>query len=173
MLVMAGLLSWIIFRKFEAPVAQQIAENLPQDVDLALKTINYTETRGGEKLWTLKADSAAHNADQAVTLLENVQMMFFSLEGFGDVALVSDQGQWYQDEGRIELEGNVEAKGTRGHAFYTGKLTFLQEQGLVQSDLPVKLVGPGMVMTGNGLRLDANARELRLLSQVRGTFYDQ
>jgi LPS export ABC transporter protein LptC len=173
MLAIVGMLSWIIFRKFEAPVAQQIVESLPQNGNQALKTISYTETRGGEKLWTLSADSADHDADKKLTLLKNVHMVFYSLEGFGDVTLTSEQGSWYQGEGRIVLEGNVKANGTRGHAFHTQKLIFLQDQGIVQTDLPVKLVGPGMVIVGKGLRLDANTREIRLFSEVRGTINDQ
>ncbi len=35
-------------------------EALPGNADLALKEISYTETRGGVRLWTLVADSAAH-----------------------------------------------------------------------------------------------------------------
>jgi LPS export ABC transporter protein LptC len=171
-LAIAGVLSVVIFRKFQPPVVQKVEKALSQNVDVAFKKITYTETRGKEKLWTLSADSADHDANKEQMALDNVHMVFFSLGEFGDVTLVADKGFWYQGEGRIDLEGNVEAQGTRGHAFYTQKLTFLQEKGLIRSDLPVKIIGPGMEVIGTGLRMDTKTRQINLLSQVRGKLND-
>jgi LPS export ABC transporter protein LptC len=171
MLVTAGALLFVISGRFQAPLVEKVIEALPEDVDLALKKISYTETRGDEKLWTLSADSVDHIAGQKQTLVENVRMIFFSQGEFGDVTLTARKGQWFSQEGRIDLQGDVVAQGSTGYALYTERLTYLKEEGLFLTDLPVRLVNREMELTGTGLRLPIENQRLKLLSNVRGKFH--
>lgn len=172
MLAIAGALVFLVTVGIKPPAVETIIEALPQGVGIALKKISYTETRSGEKLWTLSADSVDHASGQQQTYLENVRVVFYSQGEFGDVTLTSDKGYWFRQQGRIDLEGNVETHSASGYAFYSQKLTYLNEQGLIQTDLPVKVVGRGMEITGTGMRMDTNTHHVYLLSRVQGTLND-
>lgn len=171
MLAIAGTLVFVVSDRFQLPTAEKVIDALPSNVDLALKKINYTETRGDDKLWSLTADSVDHVSGLKQTLVENVHMVFFSLGAFGDVTLTADKGQWFQQEGRIDLEGNVEAHSSTGASFFTDELTYLKEQGVIQTSLPVRMVDQKMELIGTGFHLDLNTHQLELFSHVRGKFH--
>ncbi len=161
----------VISGRFQPPVVEKVVEALPEDVDLALKKVDYTETRGDEKLWTLSADSVDHISGQQETLVENVRMVFFSKGEFGDITLTARKGHWFVQEGRIDLQGDVVAQSSNGFTLYTQTLTYMKEGDLISTDLPVRLVNREMELTGTGLRLPVKDQSLELLSDVQGKFH--
>jgi LPS export ABC transporter protein LptC len=171
MLATVVVLLFVISGRFQPPSVEKIVEALPEDVDLALKKVDYTETRGDEKLWTLSADSVDHVSGQQETLVENVRMVFFSKGEFGDITLTACKGHWFMQEGRIDLQGDVVAKSSNGFSLYTQRLTYMKEDDLIFTDLPVRLVNREMELTGTGLRLPVKDQSLELLSNVQGKFH--
>jgi LPS export ABC transporter protein LptC len=171
MLATVVALLFVISGRFQPAVVEKVVEALPEDVDLALKKVNYTETRGDEKLWTLSADSVGHISGQQETLIDNVRIVFFSQGEFGDVTLTARKGHWFQQEGRIDLQGDVVVQSSNGFSLYTQKLTYMKKGDLISTDLPVRLINREMELTGTGLRLPIKNQRLELLSNVQGKFH--
>lgn len=171
MLATAVVLLLVISGRFQPPVVEKVVEALPEDVDLALKKVDYTETRGDEKLWTLSADSVDHISGQQETFIENVRMVFFSKGEFGDITLTARKGHWFLQEGRIDLQGDVVAQSSNGFSLYTQRLVYMKENDLISTDLPVRLVNQDMELTGTGLRMPVKNQHLELLSDVKGKFH--
>jgi LPS export ABC transporter protein LptC len=171
MLATVAALLLVISGRFQPPVVEKVVEVLPEDVDQALKKVNYTETRGDEKLWTLSADSVDHISGQQETLIENVRMVFFSKGEFGDVTLTARKGHLFLQEGRIDLQGDVVAQSSNGFTLYTQRLAYTKEGDLISTDLPVRLVNREMELTGTGLHLPLKNQRLELLSDVQGKFH--
>jgi LPS export ABC transporter protein LptC len=171
MLATAAVLLLVISRRFQPPTVEKIIEDLPKNVDIALKKVDWTETRGSEKLWALSADSAAHLSCQDEALIENVRMVFFSKGEFGDVTLTARKGRWFPKEGRVDLQGDVVAQSSNGFSLYTQRLTYMKEGDLISTDLPVRLVNQETELTGTGLRMPVKNQHLELLSDVKGKFH--
>lgn len=171
MLATVAVLLLVISGRFRPPAVEKVVEALPEDVDLALTKVDYTETRGEEKIWTLSADSVDHISGQQETLIENVRMVFFSKGEFGDITLTARKGHWFLQEGRIDLQGDVVAHSSNGFSLYTQRLTYVKEGDLISTDLPVRLVNREMELTGTGLRLPVKNQSLELLSDVQGKFH--
>ncbi len=145
---------------------EELIEALPKNVDLALKKINYTETRNGIRRWSLIADSAAHSAAEAITRLEDIRMTFYNEQGLEDGTLTADRGKMNSESRQVQVEGNVVVTSAGGYVFYSEQLWFSDVDRLIYTDVPVRLVAEGMDVTGQGLRLDVQDHSFRLLSDV-------
>ncbi|MEJ2201997.1 MAG: LPS export ABC transporter periplasmic protein LptC, partial [Desulfuromonadaceae bacterium] len=69
---------------FQGRSPEEMLKALPANIDLALKKIDYTETREGVRCWRLMADSAERDVNSGVTHIQNVAMTFYDDQG-GDI----------------------------------------------------------------------------------------
>jgi LPS export ABC transporter protein LptC len=168
LLLVTGLLVPILGRQRE-PVSKKSGDTLPPDVDLALKTINYTETRDGRRHWSLKADSAEFDSTRQASTIKNVHMVFFDRQGEEQVVLTADQGSWATASGEVSASGNVVIKAGGEYSLFTDQLQYSEERGQITSEHPVRMVGRGVEMTGRGLVFSVQSRTLQLQSAVKAT----
>ena len=165
--VILGGVSFLVWRNFRSITPQGLVEALPDNVDVAFDNVDYTETRGDKRLWRLKADSVARQAQNREALLENVRMVFYDQGEFGDVHLSAKQGKWFTETGNIELVGDVTITSDEGQALYCQQLSYDNEAELITSETSVRLVAKDMVTTGIGLEYFVPQRRLVILEQVK------
>ena len=79
--LMALSLALTVVHNFRGGLPEEILDALPKNVDLALKKIDYTETRDGVRRWNLTADSAEYNVKSGTTVVQNVSMTFYDEKG--------------------------------------------------------------------------------------------
>lgn len=168
-LLLAGTLAVVVVRNLRARAPEKIIAGLPGNIDLALKKINYTETRNGVKQWSLKADSAAHAANDGITRVQNIHMIFFAQGELGDVTLTAKRGQLLSNPKEVKVAGDVVVTSSRGFTLYTQHLLFHQTTNLIETDDPVRLVSERLVVTGKGMRMDVRKQALKLSSDVKTT----
>ena len=140
-------------------------EPIPDNVDLSLKNIKYTKTRGGEPLWTLVAESA-HSMEDGITRVKNVRMVFFDRE-MGDIELTADQGALIPEHKTVTVSSNVMVITSPGNTLQTEYLKFEEATNILQTDRMVKINRDHFVVSGKGMELDIVQRTLVLLSDVQ------
>lgn len=161
--VLAGALVATVAYNFRGVEPREIIETLPRNVDLSLKKINYTETREGKRIWTLTADSVDHSASDETTRLENIRMTFYDVRG--DVVLTAERGELREREREVTVSGDVVVENP-DYALRTERLQYHNADRSIRTSEPVRLVGERMEVTGVGMRLDIETRQLKLLSAV-------
>lgn len=168
-LLLLGAVSFTVWRNFKNATPEQLVEMLPDDVDVALDNIDYTETRGDRRFWRLQADSVAHEAQRQVANLENVRMTVYDQGEFGDIQLIARSGKWFSDTGNIELTGDVVVKSGQGLALYCQELFYDNKAESITSQSSVRLVSKDMETKGHGLKVLLPEQRMVILSQVQTT----
>ncbi len=166
-IVLLGTVCFVVWRNFKIVTPEQLIEILPDNVDIALDDIDYTETRGDRRVWRLQADSVAHEAQRQEAQLENVRMTFYEQGQFGDIQLSARSGKWFSETGNIELIGNVVVRSDQGQALYCRQLFYDNKAELITSESSVRLVAKDMETTGQGLQIFLPQQRMLILGQVQ------
>lgn len=165
-------LGYRLWTQRSEPAVDPLVEALPVDTDLSLQDIHYTETSGGLPRWTLTAKSAAYDAGQGKSAVQNVRLEFFDKQGKEQMVLTADQGFWLSETGEIEVQGNVVITTNEGYIFHTEQLHYFSKVNELTTDESVQVNKGPVKLTATGMRYRLKDRFLRLNSQVRATFVD-
>jgi LPS export ABC transporter protein LptC len=165
-IALLGTVSFVLWRNFKIATPEQLVEILPDNVDIALDNVDYTETRGDRRFWRLQADSVVHEAQLHEAQLENVRMTFYDQGEFGDIQMTARRGKWFSETGDIELVGDVVAKNDQGLALYCQQLFYDNKAELITSESAVRLVSKDMETTGQGLQVFLPQQRMLILDQV-------
>lgn len=166
-LVLLGVVSFTVWRNFKIATPEQLVEMLPDNVDVALDNVDYTETRGDRRFWRLQADSVAHEAQRQEARLENVRMTFYDQGKFGDIKLTARSGKWFSETGNIDLAGDVVVKSDQGLALYCQELSYDNKTELIASESLVRLVSKDMETKGRGLKVFLPEQRMLVLGPVQ------
>lgn len=166
-------LAVMIVRNFQGFETDEVLDNLPANVDLAMKRIQYTETQDGVPQWTLQADSATHSFSQGTTDIENIHMVFYDQGELGDVTLTAEKGQFFSDPQVVQVQGNVVVKSPEGYTFYTNSLTFTADDRLIRTDDDVRLLSGAADIKGTGMILHVDTRKISILHTVSAVIEGQ
>lgn len=169
-LLSVAALTVVLFFNLPGKRVEDLLDVLPKQVDLALEKIHYTHTEGGRRRWTLDADSADYQREAGLASLQNVEMVLFDVGRFSEVKMMADEGRFDQQQGWVDIWGNVEIVTDRDEHFYTERLRYDQVSRQVSSDDAIRVVSPQLELSGKGLRLDLQAGQVSILQDVRAQF---
>jgi LPS export ABC transporter protein LptC len=168
-LALATSLALFIVINLQGNTPEEGLDALPKNIDLSLKKINYTETHEGRQVWTLVADSAAHNLTDGIARIESIRMTFFDPE-LGDLLLTAAQGELSPKKQEVTVRGEVEVRSPRGYHLLTEQLDYREADRVLKSAGPVRLHSKNLVVQGDRLRLNVADRSLTLTGHVRAEF---
>lgn len=166
-LLLAIVLAVALARNFRGDGPAEVLEDLPKNVDLALREIHYSETRDGVRKWSMVADSAAYSAGAGVTSVENIRMTFFDRSGRETVKLTSRRGEVETESGEVTLDGDVVMTSVRGYTVSTERLVYRKSDDVILTDTPVQIHSAWMELSGRKLRLQVQDQQMTLIGDVR------
>lgn len=167
MIMLVGTVSFVLWQNFKIATPEQLIEMLPDNVDIALDNVDYTETRGDRRFWRLQADSVAHEAQRQEAHLENVHMTLYDQGKFGDIQLTAQRGKWFSETGNVELNGDVVVKSGQGQVLYCQQLFYDNKAELITSESPVRLVAKDLEITGQRLQVYLPQQRMLILGLVQ------
>lgn len=144
-----------------------IIESLPENVDLGLDSVHYSQNEDGKRSWVLDADRAAYQRKEEELSLTAVEMTFFDAGTFGELKLNADTGLLRQKLNLIDLQGNVRIETETGERFQTESLQYDFVNQLATTDKQIHMRGRQLELTGNGMILDLSQGKMRVLNNVR------
>ncbi len=165
-LVVILVLAIVIWRHTQQQSPLEILEALPEQVDLSLDKLHYTQNEDGKRSWTLDADKAEYQRDKSQALLDAVQLTLYEVGQFGEVKLSAEHGLLEQEQGQIEVWGQVVVTTATGERLYTERLQYDGEQRRLKTREPVRMVSPQMELRGTGMQVDLNRGNLLLEKDV-------
>ncbi|MDT8441266.1 MAG: LPS export ABC transporter periplasmic protein LptC [Desulfuromonadales bacterium] len=143
---------------------------LPDNVDLALETIDYTHLVDGVRRWRLQAERVERRAGSEGLEISMPRLTLFD-EGGDDLGEATAATGWVKnDYSRVHLVDNVEVEHRSGYRLYTARLDFDQASRMIVTDAPVRLVGEKLELLGTGLTLDLANEKLLVPADVRTVF---
>lgn len=168
-IVLAGTsLVVVLFTKVRpgGPPAEQIPR-LPENVEMSLQKMHFSEVRDGVKKWDLVADRADHGND--VTRLTGVRFTVPGDKTTGDITLVSRQADYHMASKDVSLYGGVAADSTSGMKFSAERATFDAARNVIRSSGNVRFSDPLIDVEGNEMEFFTGTRNLRVSRNVTAT----
>ncbi len=144
----------------------QIIEKLPENVDLGLERVHYSQNENGKRSWVLDADRAEYQRKDEELALTGVELTFFNAGEFGELKLNADHGVLRQKQKLIDLQGNVRIVTATGDRFWCEILRYDFSRRLVSTDSWVRLQGRQLELTGTGMLLDLAQGKMQVLNDV-------
>ncbi|MGH7843411.1 MAG: LPS export ABC transporter periplasmic protein LptC [Candidatus Binataceae bacterium] len=157
-------------RSAEQKLVKAAAGVLPGSL-LHARNFHWTQMKGDQSQWVLKAQDASYSDDRTGIILVKPELTMTAKDG-KRVALTANLA-------KLKLSGNhiTQANMTGALVMHYGdfvlttdEASFLPDSDGIESDGPVRIEGPDVVVTGIGLSGHPNAQIFELRKQVTTRF---
>ena len=151
-------------------VQQASAPILPQQADAGLQGFSFTQSKGGLVDWKIQARQAQlFEADSKAVLNDNVQVTLMGADGVtmtvtGDEGTINTASKDFVIRKR---SGNLALILNNGFTIYTRRIRWDNQALRVWTDAPVRITGPQLEITGQGMDAFLASREMRVRRDVR------
>jgi LPS export ABC transporter protein LptC len=119
-----------------------------------------------QKTWELDAKAIQQYQGQNVILLEDVKVTFYTKDGRSFI-LSGNKGKVYQDSKNMELVGDVLLTSSDGYRLKTHSVSYQHANKKVTTSDPVEIEGKEIQVVGTGMRVDMEAKIIKILSQAK------
>lgn len=137
-----------------------------------LKSVQYSEQ--GNINSRVSASHMEYYADRNMTYFTEPIYLVYPDSGDAQWRLRSTKGTLDKNSGRVTLENNVIIDAiSPEEPIQTIETTYLEldlNTMIMTSDRTIRITGKDFLITGQGLHADLNAQNVRLTSQVEGTY---
>ena len=160
-------LGLVIWRHVQQQAPKELLSGLPEDIDLALADLHYTQNENGRRSWSLNAAKAEYQRDSSQVKLAVVDLVFYQAGQFGETELRANEGQLEQNSRQIDVWGDVELTTERGDQLFTDRLHYDDQLRRLSTDSPIRYLSSQLELTGIGLQLDIDRGRLLVKDRVR------
>ncbi len=169
--MIGGLVALVVGLKFRsvesiAPVVMETATSA--DGSLSLNNFEYRDVKEGKARWTVWAATATYFEDRRETVLDQVKAVFF-LDNGKQVKLQGDTGVLHNDTNNMEINGKVKVRYDDAYVLTTDRLLYDRDQDLIHTAAKLLVEGEGIILKGQGMRLEMAKRKLTILSHIETT----
>ncbi len=165
--------SMLLYSQLEEESLPEIIEKIPENVDLSLDRVHYSQNDNGIESWVLDADRAAYQRKESELALIGLEMTFFNAGKFGDLTLNAATGNLHQQQKTIDFQGDVQLVTTTGEQIHTETLEFDYAKKIIRSSDPVRMYGRQVDLAGTGMTIELIPGKLRLHDDVHALFFDE
>lgn len=145
----------------------------PQVADAGLQEFSFVQSKDGVVDWTLQASQAQVFDAEARALLLGVRLVLMGADGVS----MTVEG----DEGTINTSSKDFVIGKRsgdlalvlehGYTIYTPRVNWVNSEHRFWTEEPVRIIGPNLEITGQGMDAFLTTREMRIHRNVRAGIY--
>ena len=164
-------LATVIYRHLQHQNPQDILALLPDNIDLALQDLHYTQNEDGKRSWTLDASKAEYLRDSSLVKLAAVKLKFYNAGDFGAVQLQADNGELFQDTNQVSIWGDVIITTDKGEQLFTERLHYDDSLRQITTAEAVKIVTSQVDLTGIGMEVSIDSGRFLLEKQVHAILY--
>jgi LPS export ABC transporter protein LptC len=170
-LLSSVVLTVVIYHHLQQRSPKEILSMLPENIDLAVADLHYTQNENGQRRWTLDADNAEYERDSGLAKLTTVKLLFYDAGAFGELTLTSEDGQLEQETRQVDVWGDVQIESTSGEQLFTERLHYDDQLRQLSTDEPIHLLSADADLTGVGLRVEIDRGQMIVKDKVRVIFY--
>lgn len=144
-----------------------IVPNLHQKGESFLEGLRIVHKKSGKKDWIVTAKRAdiIENGDRAE--LSDLEVTVQDR----DIKIYADRGSYDLIGKKLTINGPVTAK-DKEYTVTSEDIEFESATGILKTDRQVRIEGKKFTLTGTGLHADNNEHKVRILRDVKATFYN-
>lgn len=148
--------------KGSKPASQGAAfQQLPQNIDVALRKARFTEMRDGAAVWELVADRAEYNKNGDVAYLTGVRMEFAKTGSSGAITVMAARGQYSSKSRNVALRGAVHVETEAGMSFDTEAIEYQASRSVFKTAEPVTFRHQRLALAAQGMELNVKEQKAR------------
>lgn len=151
---------------YSVPV-QSAFQQLPQNIDIALKQARFSEMKDGSVVWELVAEKVEYDkSGETAYLGGGIQMDFAGTEKRGAIKLTADRGEYLTNSKNIKLRGKVHVVTGDGASFDTNSIDYRAAVSQFKTAEMVTFRQDRLTLNATGMEMDAKEQQARFFSPV-------
>ena len=148
-----------------APV-KSASQQLPHNIDVALKKARFSEIQGDLLVWELVAERVDYDKSGDTAYLSDIRMEFQRTGSHGTVTVTADRGEYLSSAKNVRLNGHVYVVTEDGASFKTGSIVYTGSNAQFSTPDPVIFQQQRLQLTAVGMDLGVNSQRARFHSSV-------
>jgi LPS export ABC transporter protein LptC len=156
----------ILYMHNRADTPVRALKVLAENVDLQIKNILFTEVGGSGEKWEIRAETAQYMRKENVVLFDKVSVKLVLDDG-KTFLMTGDKGRFMTTTKDMDVVGNVVIISDQGDRYTTDHLNYSNAGKKIFTDGSVMMENARMKITGVGMNLLMQAKELKILSKVK------
>lgn len=132
-----------------------------------MRGLHITRTEEGSVGWELMAENAVFSREEDKVVITSLELSIFNEP---KIYLTGSSGIYDVEKEIFVFDRPVEMSTSEGK-FTTDSLTWSSKSGLVTTDDIVKFKGKNFLIEGKGLSAKIKEKKIKILDNVKGTFY--
>ena len=170
LLVMAAIISIaaVVLRngpRGSAP-ALSVNQQLPHNIDVALKKARFSEIQDGLVVWELVAERVDYDKGGDTAYLSDIRMEFRGSRSLGAVTVTADSGEYSSLSKNVRLSGHVHVVTEDGGSFKTASIVYKGAASQLSTADPVIFRQQKLQLTAVGMDMDVENQRARFLSAI-------
>ncbi len=145
---------------------EELQQRIANQAEVSFRKFHFTEREEGERKWEIWADRAERFLKDSRVHLDQVKIEVLLAEG-NIVRLTGRNGDYWEKEQRVVLNGDVMAQSDSGYSLYAKQLVWEAGKGLLYSDDPVRLETDLHMAGGDRMRYWPDREKLEVEGHVR------
>lgn len=144
-------------------------QQLPHNIDVALKKARFTEIQDGRVVWELLAEKVNYDKGGDMAYLSDIKMEFQSASSLGAITATADSGEYSSLEKNVRLKGHVHVVTEDGASFKTDSIVYKGATALFSTSDPVTFRQEKLRLTAVGMDLGVKNQRASFHSSVIAT----
>jgi len=117
------------------------------------------------KVSDVKYSQDYKNGEGEIVALKDVFLKLDSVEK-NSFTIKGNEGDYFRESGKIILKGDVIGRSANGYQIETSLLIYSQKDESVETDQPIRVVGPFFRVEGDGLYIDLKTKKFMVKENV-------
>ncbi len=170
-IVLAALLIFLVtaalfFWESKKVSPEAMLKILSDKADFEVKNVLYREVWGDNAKWEIRADRASYIKKENQAFFDKVEVKLY-LSGGRTYVMTGDKGRLDTATKDMEITGNVGINAGSGAHFATDYLQYSYAGKRLHTEAAVVMQTPRMRISGIGMTLSLEKKDVALLSKVR------
>ncbi|MEI6206256.1 MAG: LPS export ABC transporter periplasmic protein LptC [Desulfuromonadales bacterium] len=152
-----------------APV-QSAFQQLPHNIDIALKQAHFSEMKDGSINWELVAEEVEYDKNGEIAYLSGgIRMDFIRNKTRGAVKVTADSGEYQSNNKNITLRGKVHVLTEDGASFDTDSIRYTAAVSRFTTTDTIMFRQARLTLNAVGMEMDVKDQRARFLKLVDAT----
>ncbi|MGQ0556312.1 MAG: LPS export ABC transporter periplasmic protein LptC [Nitrospiraceae bacterium] len=167
--LLAAFLGYLLFRNADS--TQSSRPNAPESIEQAdakILEFIFTQSKGDVVQWQVQAKQARLFEQDKRAVLRDVALTFYGAEG-DEVTVHGEEGTLDTATKNFRLanrQAPIVVETRSGYTIYTNHLVWTDESREIRTEDPVRMVGHGLEVRGQGLLGRMESKEFEVLQDV-------
>ncbi|MDD2580559.1 MAG: LPS export ABC transporter periplasmic protein LptC [Desulfuromonadaceae bacterium] len=153
----------------ESAPARSVNQQLPHNIDVALKKARFSEIQDGLVVWELVAERVDYDKSGDMAYLSDIRMEFQRTHSHGVVTVTADSGDYSNSAKNVRLNGHVHIETEDGASFKTNSITYAGATHKFTTSDPVAFRQQRLQLTAVGMDMGVNSQRARFFSSINAT----